>query len=182
MGTLEPTKVCSRCRERKPWSDFYRRTVKGHTYCTPRCKRCDRAYHEQRRPHPEQRAAKRARDRARYQRQKADIELAAIRRDQSRESARRRLGITPDRYRTSRYMREGTPRVAVALAPFAEWLSGRVIDAGGVAPLARRLGIQEKRLRVILAREQSSVELATVDKAVTAWGEPEALNQMYPPT
>jgi hypothetical protein len=45
---VEPTRVCSRCKQRKPYSDFHARTRRpdGFTVVTvqSRCKLCDRAY------------------------------------------------------------------------------------------------------------------------------------------
>lgn len=178
---VEPTKVCGGpCGQRKPYSAYHKRTVKGREYCKPYCRPCDR---ERVRvflaANPDKR---RQYDRTRNERIKADPERAAIRRDQDRERKRRALGVTPDRYRISQRMRDVELGTDPELdpAPFAHWLADRAADVGGIRALSVVLDLPERTVGQIIRARQLHVDRSTVDKAVSAWGSLNARSEMYP--
>lgn len=137
------TKICAHCNERKPWAAFQAaaRWEDGSmrrpgSYCTPCIALRKR---ERRRADPEW--AKRL-DRQDWQRIKADPEKLARRRELTRENGivhRRRRGAKP------RDTQRRPPIDSTALkATFA---------ASGMTQkeLARRMGLDEKRVRTMLA-------------------------------
>lgn len=104
----ERHKICTRCGERKPWSQYYAaaRWPDG-TMRRPgsRCKECDLARLRQRdKENPE---AKRTRQREWARKQWQDPEARAILRDQRRQAFRRANNVTPDRYRVGRGLADG---------------------------------------------------------------------------
>lgn len=172
---VEPTKVCKGpCGQRKAWSAFYR-TGKGHpdTFCK-RCKNARRAEHF--RAHPELKAEQ---NRAHHERMMADPERAAIRREQKRSAARRRNGTPASRYLAERRKVPVDRGRLVDPAPFAGWLAGRVTRTTR-KQLAMELGMPERLVRALLLGEQDMVYLSTVDAALTAAGDVDALNDLYP--
>lgn len=171
-----PTKVCSRCRVRKPWSRFRQRTGAG--YPISWCRECER------RDSRERARARRAADPAANAAECARY-YAAVRADPERFAALRMRqrdarGIPPERWRSPRlHGIASSPRELVASEPFAAWLAERAAEVG-VRPLARRVGKHETHVRDWIAGKVRSVDLATVDRAVTAWGDPDAINRLYP--
>lgn len=174
--TVEPTKVCSRCGERQPFSAFYRRRA-GEELRESRCKQCSREYREEFvRARPDRVRAYRQ---SHYQRVKRDPERYAIRLEQGRESKRRTRGTDPRARRVSRVMREAaSPDVMVPAGPFAEWLRDRLGD-GELLRLARELGMHDRHVRSIL-KGQAMIALSTVDAALLAVDEPAMLDVLYP--
>lgn len=120
---MEPSRVCTRCGERKPWSEFYAK-VKWPDGTTrqpqSRCKRCFAEIHAQRkRDNPEwwaRNERKRARNRTPEQR--------AEKRVYNREYARQRYAIPPERFRI-----KGDEPVS-GLVPVPDALRDRVREQG----------------------------------------------------
>ena len=114
--------------------------------------------------HPER---KREIDRGVRERIKQDPERLAIKRDQQRESTRRRRGITPDRYR---YRPPGKPERLPA-GPFQAWLEGRS-DLGALARLVApdRQPTMDRYLRNAQAGDFATVPADLVERVLAAAG------------
>jgi DNA-binding Xre family transcriptional regulator len=168
MRPAEPTKVCVRCQERKPYSEFYPRQPRnGVTYHESRCKPCTiaHAFDWQRR----NRDRKREYDRRRREKIKADPELAAVARAQKRESKRRTLGIRPENYRVSRLMREADagPATKVPSDAFSTFLRSLDMPA---ADLHARSGVDDAAISRLAKGRQPFVSIDTVDRVCLAVG------------
>lgn len=114
---VEPVKVCSRCKAKKPWSAYYAKTRwPDGTMRQPqsRCRECmatvsrehpewrrkhDRKRYKRTREDPEAWAQRLAEHRERYRARASDPEWLAARLAQVREAKRARRGVTPDRFR-----------------------------------------------------------------------------------
>lgn len=159
----ERTKVCSACGEVKPWGDYYAKAKgPGGVMRQPhsRCKRCHVA-------------AMRVVNRRARAKRRQDPERHAIFIVRTREWKRRRNGVTPDRYRQSRYMREAglrrddPPRLDPA--PFLAWVDRA---RPTLSPSDSRTLL---RLR---SGEQEKVSIDVVDRITLAHGA--SIDDLYP--
>lgn len=171
-----PSKVCAGCGERKPWCEYHaHRKWDDGTMRTPKsqCKRCMNARTQEQRRAGKWRNPQTHTDYSRryYRDLMADPERAAIRRDQQREARRTRANVPPSRFRTSRYMRGHEPPVLLMAAPFADWVSHVMArDDATMVELAARWGLSDTTLYKLRSGRRETVELATVEAALTADG------------
>lgn len=149
------TKVCSDCKQRKPWALFTPRTYGPDgavTNVQSACKACHATRSRERCPlwYAAHREEKKAKTRARHR------QLAAeLRRDRSGAHGPRLRG-----------------------APFREWLAYRVAeDERGFVGVADLCGVPERSLRRAI-REHQNVSLSIVDRCLTAFGD--HLAELYP--
>ena len=174
---LEREKVCNRCGEAKPWSQYGAQTRwPDGTMRRPRwaCRPCESAYtaerqRRQRRENPEP-----LREYARrywHTVVKLDPERRGERRAYNREYRRRRDGIPAERHRTLRTVDAPVTLANLPVAPFREWLARQ--------PDPYSLGVERVLYRA-LSGEGSFVELATVDRALLAAGDGTTLDDLYP--
>lgn len=179
MRVAEPTKLCTKCGQRKPWSMFHAKAKWGDgTMRQPAayCKDCQREYvrvwHRERRCNDPEWA--RRRDHSRYESLRSDPERWAADLARRREWKREREGYRRD-------LRKPAVRTSclVPAGPFVAWLRDVMArDEATIVALAERFGIQDRRLREIL-NGQPTVELATVERALIAEGV-ETLMDLYP--
>jgi hypothetical protein len=154
-----PPKYCAECGHCRPRSDFYaHRGPNGVVYALPLC-----VEHHKARVIARQKANHRrtlATLKRFREKRKQDPERLAIRRDQAREHARRKLGITPDRYRTERV----APTLAGSydVGPFAAWLR----TLGDTSPqIAAVTGLNDRQVRRYLSSPRGRVSPGVVDRA-----------------
>ncbi len=116
------------------------------------------------------------------QRQALSPEGLAVYRDQHRQAQRARRGTTPDRYRACPTLPPPLSQgygPMVPLAPFAEFLAAR-IRTDGLMAVARVVGWDEARVRLLAGQGQASIGLDLVDHAAVALGDPGLLAGAYP--
>ena len=175
-----PPKMCPRCGFLRPRSDFYaRRSPNGRLYSMTLCKE-----HDKQRVTALQRANAERVSRnlaAMRERRKQDPERLAAFRVYQREWARRKLGITPDRYRVIEGG-TGTKSETVDAAPFAACLRrlGTSVHAIGMA-----CGMDPSYVGKLLRGDVTRIELDTVDRALlhanaVVDGLPVTLDTLYP--
>lgn len=172
---MEPTKVCSRCHERKPWSAFHNYYRKGNARPLSRCKACDREHRaELTTRNPEREREYRA---TYYQRLRQDPERYFARLEAERTRKRRRRGTDPSKHRTSRIMREANVGNAHShdAGPFRDWLG--TLTAREI----RTLPASTEVLRRILNGRQDRVSIDTVDRCCLHVGTA-SLDTLYPPS
>lgn len=179
MARLIPTgppKFCPACGFNRPRSDFYGvRHANGQIYALALCVK----HNKQRviagqQAHPEHAAAVKQRSR---ERRRQDLEWVATNRVYQREHARKRRGITPDRFRASP---STTPIVSGSsptydAAPFIAWL----LTLGETpADIAAVCGIARPQVYDYLRGRNTTVTLDVVDRACMRAGAD--LNDLYP--
>lgn len=169
-----PPKVCPECGFSRPRKDFYgRRAANGMVYASSLCKEHDKARimaGQAANPERTRAAHKRLRDK-----RVNDPERAAIQRDHAREHMRRKLGITPDRYRVGKGGHSGGKRLDPA--PFAAWL--RTVGSTPTE-ISLVVGIEEAQVRryLDLARRPC---MDVVDRALLNAGTLIRLDDLYQP-
>lgn len=188
---VERTKVCanSECPAAGtplPWSAFHAKrkwpdgtTRQPHAYCIPCQREYTRDWHARRRKADP--AWQEGRARSQRASLRSDPERYALSLERRRDWARRKYGYR--RTLSTARTRNGSsgPNVHVDAAPFAVWLEGVKGDKT-YKRLALELGMPERLVRGICGGEQAAVFLSTVDAALTAAGDVDALNDLYPIT
>lgn len=185
MRLVEPTKVCSNeacalAGIRQPWSAFGAREAwEDGTIRLPRsrCKACRQAENRERRRQLREADPERAREayRRRYAKLKDDPERMAIWRVYQREAKRRRLGITPDRYRVGHVEARGRGGEPLDPAPFVAWL--RTLGANAEL-IALECGLSPRRVLALLDGEYGLVATDVVDYACLRAGA--HIDDVYP--
>lgn len=155
---MEPTKICSRCWERHPWSNFY---TAGRGYLKSYCKPCDHAKRREIRAADPEREARWAREY--YARLMSDQKRHAQMREGQRFAFRRRCGVV-------RIARPKKTVEHVDAQSFVSWLQGVMERDGiGTTTLAKRLGMPDN-LRQWINGTRGMVSVAVVDAALCAEG------------
>lgn len=178
---IEPTKVCAKCKARKPWSEFWAKAKwEDGTMRQPhaRCKDCWRERTRKRARDRRQRDPDtvRAADRERYRRNRRDPDWAARRRVITRRAKRKQMDIPPERWRV---LEVDVERMTwLPIGPFREWL-GAECDRRGTVVVAEILGVQERQVWRWL-HESEQVDVDRADAAFVAVGEPYLLIELYP--
>jgi hypothetical protein len=179
-GVIAGRKHCTCCTRWRHWTDFGVHTWTDRTKTVPKrlqswCHVCRRRYGKRHRANltEEQKARIRATNRVHQ------------RRLERRRGAVERIG--------GAYVK--TPRQRDTLVerwPFARWLREQKAIMG-TGSLARRTGIQERRITAIISgyamskghgrlkwRAMDWIEFDTVDAALTKFGEPWMIDELYP--
>lgn len=171
-------KRCTRCKEVKPWGAFYAgKKWPDGTMRVPqsRCKECMAEIQAEQRPRNSvQREKHKLWQRKAYQRWKLDPEWAGKKRAQDRDGRRRRNGTPPEKFRTSKYMRQRETGETLPSGPFKAWLEyiGQR-DAIGREEVLRRCGLPESKTI------NGHVTLAVVERAILEEGSA-TLRDVYP--
>lgn len=176
----EPTKVCSKCKMRKPWSAFTPRTYwPDGTVRRPQawCRECHNERGKAR--HAANPTVKRADNRRRWREKAKNPEWREQERERVRQACvrlRRERGAKPRGYAVKH-----EPAALFPIGPFRAWLREQLVDRGSITVLAATLGLSERRVeRLLNDPAQESVTLDVVDRAVVAVGEIWMLNELYP--
>lgn len=165
-------KRCSRCQVVKPWHEFYaQRKWPDGTMRVPQC-RCKQCAREVR---AEQKRADRIANPEKWQARasrlwtqiKADHERHMSKVVYDRDRRRAALGITPDRFRGSRYQRGEGGHELVNAEPLRELLRNY---AGEISTLAEASGVGERRLRDIRSGAQKGVTVENLERVLIALG------------
>ena len=169
----QPTKVCARCKERKPWSEYHAKTKwPDGTMRTPQgyCKACRRvAVSEWRAANPER---NREHERRAWQALRSDPERLATRREYNRQQMRRARG-----YKTERTQHRSPVGQSPTLdaAPFAAWLRTLGDTPGEIATVT---GLNQRKVFGLLRGEMTRIRLDTVDAACCRAGA--HIDDLYP--
>lgn len=159
LRVVEPTRVCARCKVRKPWSAFTPRTrwEDGSprtviAYCRP-CANAKRKACYERHPGSKAEACRRYRERL-----QTDPERWEEYQDKQRFYAR--VWALRHGGNVGKFTR--LPDEHVDAAPFVAWL--RTIGSSSTE-IARRTGLNARSIRAWLNGERSEVSIGTVDRA-----------------
>ncbi len=189
---------CTRCREFKPRTAFYRLRTRPDSWCkTCRCRaqaervarakadpesmaklRAQRAAtaRKWRAKHPErERAARRAYE----QRRSADPQRMAARAEAARMNYRIRVGGEVRRSPRRHYRAPSNHDERMDAAPLVAWLA-RTFPGWSALDVAIACRANEKRLRELLRGERDWVTLYVADAILTGYGRPDLLNVLYP--
>lgn len=187
LGSLDPEvithKVCSKCGETKPVSDFSTRREKRkcglvYVFPEPRCKECRRVQHGE----WEERKRAEGVDLAAYQRKiYANLPQSshARRRERQREwtaAKRRQEGKPPRRFKKNHP--EAGKRVPVG--PLAAFLADRVKAGESKAQIAVATDIDERTIFAIMEGERKQVLFAVADRLFTGLGCQGEMQVLYP--
>lgn len=180
--TVEPTKVCAGCRERKVWSEFWPKVKwDDGTMRQPhaRCKDCARERTRERQRERRQRNPEetRAADRRQYRKTMSRAASRAKRREIVRRAKRKQFDIPPERWRV--HPVDGEAQTFLPIGPFREWLLDQIERLGSMAVLADALGLDDKTIRRWLD-EHDRVHLDHADRAFCRLDEPQLLRELYP--
>lgn len=167
---VEPTRICSKCKERKPWSAFYaKKRWEDGTVRQPQswCKVCQDS-----RPLNRE-SRKRANKRYWAQYKANDAQYG-----DHLERRRFRYHIAQGRSEPMRRRSERCSRLPAA--PFAAWITYVLErDDASIEATAARLGMADRLCRRIRDLEQQMVSLETVERALIADGTI-GLEDLYP--
>lgn len=174
----EPTKVCARCKTRKPWSQFYAKvrwpdgTIRQpFAYCKDCHRQRARAWHAHRyATDPEFTQRRRQAARARYRRLQKDPEWYAIELDRKREWQRKRR---QSRRRLAKLPYAGG--ATLPAEPFAAWLLTLGADSGAIGGAC---GLPPAQVRRYLDGTYQQVLTDVVDRACLRAGH--NINDLYP--
>lgn len=179
---MEPTKVCTVCQERKPWSAFYTTRTGNPRWACAKCE-CALAAERLRRRRQENPEPFRTAQRERYHKAKQDPEWLAMRRDYGRLAAdrrRRKRGIPERSKRGPTHGLKDPSRETVPAAPFAAWLASTMKTTGlTYVQIGELAGVSERRLRAYAHGEVKQADLSIVER-VLLWDGDTTLIELYP--
>lgn len=182
MRTVEPTKVCARCKERKPWSQFNAKAKwpdgtmrQPHSQCRACRREHSQQWHRRKRlADPEWAQARRQRA---YRSLRADPERWAATLARSRQWSREHYGyrVIKSRYDRPTHHRGGG--AGLDPRPFAAWLAtlGRSAEA-----ISHVVGLEAAQVRKYLNGERQTVTLDVVDRALLNANTLTTLDDLYP--
>lgn len=175
--STEPTHWCSRCHQRKPWSQFYaRKRWDDGTMRAPQnmCKDCTKEYRDEWRSRNPERV--RAQVRRAHRNRRDDPERLAIVQDLQRERMRRVRGTPSERYRSNAREVAIRGEAIIDPQPFLHWLRTLGPDAEHIGA---ECGIDPAQIRKYLSGAMVPTE-RTVDRAVTFAEQTHRLNDLLP--
>lgn len=175
LTAVEPTKVCARCKQRKPYSAFSTRTRWEDgtprtviAYCRP-CANAKRKENYRKHPESKGEACRRWREKV-----KQDPERVADYREKQR--IYNRMWHLRHGYRVGRLTRiGGSP--SVDAAPFVAWLQTLGTSS---REIAEACGMADGTVRALLRGDRVSVYLDTVDAALLHANTLTTLDELYP--
>lgn len=178
---MEPTKVCSICNDRKPWSAFYPAPTGSPRWACIKCETAAAAkrLRDRRKANPE---PFREAQRRRYRENRQNPEWVAERRDRDRrraERARRAKGV-PERAKRGPSNAPLVSRESVDAGPFREWMR-YIMNRDGVtaSTVGDEYGVPSTIMRKIERGDQERVEVSTVERALMNEGSM-TLMDLYP--